>query len=45
MDLKLKKYLDVQNIEYELYEHDAVFTVEESKKLKEKISGMHCKTS
>lgn len=44
MDLKLKKYLDDNGIIYDAYEHKAVFTVEESKKLKAEIPGMHCKT-
>lgn len=35
--------LEALEIEYDLYHHDAVFTVEESGKLNESIPGMHCR--
>ena len=44
MDSELKTYLEKYGIEYVEHQHDAVFTVEESKKLKKEIPGMHCKT-
>lgn len=44
MDKKLKSYLDKQEVNYTIHEHKAVFTVEESKKIKKKIPGLHCKT-
>lgn len=43
MDQELKDYLKRHNIDYTEHSHPAVFTVEESKKLKEKIPGLHCK--
>lgn len=43
MDQSLKKFLDNTTIQYEIYEHPAVFTVEESKKIKIEIPGMHTK--
>ncbi|MEK6847457.1 MAG: prolyl-tRNA synthetase associated domain-containing protein [Nanoarchaeota archaeon] len=39
----LKKYLYKYKINYTKYEHRAVFTVEESRDLKKKIPGLHCK--
>jgi len=42
MDSKLLNYLQKHKIQYNLFKHPAVFTVEESKKIK-KIPGMHCK--
>ena len=44
MDKELKKYLDKNNIKYKIHKHKAVFTVEESRDLKKKIPGLHCKT-
>ena len=44
MDKKLIEYLDKNNIRYIIHKHKAVFTVEESKELKKKIPGLHCKT-
>lgn len=44
MDKKLKSYLDKHKINYIIHKHKAVFTVEESRELKKKIPGMHCKT-
>ena len=43
MDINLKSYLEKHNIEYEIYEHVAVFTVEESESVKVKIPGKHVK--
>jgi Ala-tRNA(Pro) deacylase len=43
MDPKLKKYLEKEGIEYREHKHPAVFTVEESKKLKLAIPGVHTK--
>jgi Ala-tRNA(Pro) deacylase len=43
MDAALKFYLDKHNISYVEHKHPAVFTVEESKKLKQLIPGLHCK--
>ena len=43
MDKKLFEYLNSLNIKYTEYEHPAVFTVAESKKLNLKIPGMHTK--
>jgi Ala-tRNA(Pro) deacylase len=43
MDQRLRGYLKGNKIEYKEYTHPAVFNVEESRKLKEKIPGMHCK--
>jgi len=43
MDQNLKSYLEKHNIEYKIYKHPAVFTVEESKKIKIKIPGIHTK--
>ena len=44
MDKKLKSYLDKHKVNYIIHKHKAVFTVEESKELKKKIPGLHCKT-
>ena len=44
MDKKLERYLKTHDVEYNEYKHDAVFTVEESKKLKKDLPGLHCKT-
>jgi len=44
MESKLEGYLHKFQIEYVEHNHPAVFTVEESKKLKENIPGLHCKT-
>jgi Ala-tRNA(Pro) deacylase len=43
MDPKLNAYLKEHNITFIEHKHPAVFTVEESKKIKQKIPGMHCK--
>lgn len=43
MDSNLKSYLEKHNIEYKIYPHKAVFTVAESKSIKEKIPGKHTK--
>ena len=43
MDSNLKSYLEKYNIEYKIYDHPAVFTVAESKSIKEKIPGKHTK--
>lgn len=43
MDSKLETYLRKNNISFAEYKHPPVFTVEESKKLKQEIPGMHCK--
>ncbi len=44
MDRKLEEYFKKHDINYVKHEHPAVFTVEESKFLKSKIPGMHCKS-
>jgi len=44
MDTQLLSYLDKNNIRYKIHVHPAVFTVYESKELKQKIPGLHCKT-
>lgn len=36
-------HLNQNNIEYTLYKHDAVYTVEEAKRLTGHIPGIHCK--
>jgi Ala-tRNA(Pro) deacylase len=43
MDRKLIEYFEKNGIEYEEFEHPAVFTVEESQELKKEIPGLHCK--
>ena len=43
MDPNLKSYLEKHNIQYKNYEHPAVFTVEESKKIKINIPSLHTK--
>lgn len=43
MDKTLENYLKEQKIEYIEHKHKAVFTVEESKSIKENIPGLHCK--
>ena len=43
MDERLKEYLNKEKIKYEDFTHDAVFTVEESQKIKKKIPGLYCK--
>lgn len=45
MDETLKGYLEKNKVDYKIHEHPAVFTVEESKKLKKEIPGLHCKCS
>jgi Ala-tRNA(Pro) deacylase len=44
MDKKLENYIKRFGVRYVEHRHAAVFTVEESKELKKKIPGMHCKT-
>lgn len=44
MKVKLNRYLKKHNINYVEYNHQAVFTVEESRDLKKEIPGLHCKT-
>ena len=44
MDKKLEEYLKENGVAYIEHKHPAVFTVEESKKIKNKIPGLHCKT-
>lgn len=41
--MDILKYLDINDIKYELFEHNAVFTVEEAKQTSENIPGIHCK--
>jgi Ala-tRNA(Pro) deacylase len=43
MDKVLERYLKKHSIKYVNHEHAAVFSVEDSIKVKEKIPGMHCK--
>lgn len=43
MEQKLKGYLEKHCVRYAIYEHPAVFTVAESKKLKHEVPGLHCK--
>ena len=43
MDSNLKAYLERYNIKYQIYAHPAVFTVEQSKSIKEKIPGKSTK--
>jgi len=43
MDASLKSYLEKHDISYTEHSHEAVFTVEESKKLKKAIPGIRCK--
>ncbi len=43
MDPHLKEYLTKHHISYELHEHPAVFTVEQSTKLKLNVPGLHTK--
>lgn len=43
MDKTLSSYLEKHKIEYKNYEHPAVFTVEESKKIKINIPATHTK--
>lgn len=43
MHTQLKSYLEKHNIKYEIYEHQAVFTVAESSSIKQKIPGRHTK--
>jgi len=43
MDKNLEKYLDKYDVRYVEHKHKAVFTVEESRALKSKIPGLHCK--
>ena len=44
MDKTLKNYLENHFIKYIKHEHPAVFTVEESKKIKTKYTGLHTKS-
>lgn len=43
MDKSLSSYLSKHNIQYKNYEHPAVFTVAESKKIKTNIPALHTK--
>ncbi len=43
MDQNLKSYIEKHKIKYKIYEHPPVFTVEESKKIKFKVPGLHTK--
>lgn len=43
MDSGLENYLNLHEIKYEEFMHPAVFTVSESRNLKQKIPGLHCK--
>lgn len=43
MDNLLKEHLEKNDIKYVEYAHEAVFTVEESKKIKFSVPGLHCK--
>lgn len=43
MDKNLESYLSNLGIKYKIHPHKAVFTVEESKSLKQKIPGVHTK--
>ncbi len=43
MDKKLENYLKDLKMQFKLHEHPAIFTVEEGKKLKQNIPGVHCK--
>ncbi|MFH1802621.1 MAG: prolyl-tRNA synthetase associated domain-containing protein [archaeon] len=43
MDQFLKSYLEKNEIGHVEHKHEAVYTVEESKKLKQLIPGLHCK--
>lgn len=43
MDETLLKYLETHNIKYKTHFHQAVFTVEESKKVDKGIPGLHTK--
>tara|TARA_Y100000310_G_C20659280_1_gene803772 strand:- start:984 stop:1463 length:480 start_codon:yes stop_codon:yes gene_type:complete len=44
MDKALEDYLKEHNISYKEHEHPAVFTVEESKKVKLSFTGLHTKS-
>jgi len=44
MDPTLESYLKKYNISYQIYLHKAVFTVEESKKIKINIPALHTKS-
>jgi Ala-tRNA(Pro) deacylase len=44
MDKKLEDYLKKHNVKYTLHEHPAVFTVEESSKIKKEIPGLATKS-
>lgn len=43
MDSKLKDYLAQHKVDFIEHHHEAVFTVEEAKTLKQRIPGLHCK--
>jgi len=43
MDKELAQYLEAHEIAYEVYEHPAIFTVAEGKRLKVNVPGLHCK--
>ncbi len=44
MDKLLEAHLKKHGIEYKEHRHKAVFTVAESKSIKQRIPGLHCKT-
>ena len=44
MDERLKQYFEKNKIEYTLYSHPAVFTVEESNKIGMPYKGLHTKS-
>ena len=44
MDNQLKKYLEDREISYKIHYHPPVFTVDESKKLKQSYTGKHTKS-
>ncbi len=43
MDSQLKSHLEKQNIQYQIYNHPAVFTVEQAKAIKQEIPAQHAK--
>ena len=43
MSEKVFKFLDSKNIQYKVHTHTPVYTVEEAKKLRKNIQGLHCK--
>lgn len=43
MDQKILQILKNHNIEYQIFEHEPVFTVEQAKKIEDSIPGIHTK--